>query len=146
MISRKIQLLILLISFSFFSLAQKKEETKSSFEYKGRIEKLQDHKAILVGSASSISFDFTGNSCSVSLQSLADHQNYVSFELDGKYIGRIRIGKGEIKSYPIVVSEKKKHIISPFIKPPKQLMAEFFICRNNGKNNKKEQLQKPRKN
>ena len=108
MIFRKIQLLILLISFSFVSLAQKKEETKSFFDYKGRIEKIQDNKVILVGAASSVSFDFKGNSCSISLQSLVDHQNYVSLELDGKYIGRIRIEKGEIKSYPIVVSEKKK--------------------------------------
>jgi lysophospholipase L1-like esterase len=42
------------------------------------------------------------------LQSTVDHQNYVSLELDGKYIGRIRIEKGEIKSFPIVVLKKKK--------------------------------------
>jgi lysophospholipase L1-like esterase len=107
MIFRKIQLLILLISFSFVSLAQKKEEAKSFFDYKGRIEKTQDNKVILVGAASSVSFDFKGNSCSISLQSLVDHQNYVSLELDGKYIGRIRIEKGDVKSFPIVVSEKK---------------------------------------
>ena len=79
MIFRKIQLLILLISFSFVSHSQKKDEIKSFFEYQGRIEKLQDHKAILIGSASSVSFNFKGNSCSVSLQSLADNHNYVSF-------------------------------------------------------------------
>ena len=108
MIFRKIQLLILLISFSFVSIAQNKRETQSIFEYHGRIEKMQDHKVILIGAASSVSFNFKGNSCSISLQSLVDHQNYVSLELDGKYIGRIRIEKGEIKSYPIVASKKKK--------------------------------------
>lgn len=107
MIFRQIQLLILLISFSFVSLAQKMEETQSFFQYQGRVEKLQDNQTILVGAASSVSFDFKGNSCSISLQSLADHQNYVSLELDGQYIGRIRIEKGAIKSFPIVVSEKK---------------------------------------
>ena len=108
MIFRKIQLLILLISFSFVSLAQKMEETESIFQYRGRVEKLKEHKAILVGAASSVSFDFKGNSCSISLQSLVDHQNYVSLELDGKYIGRNRIEKGGLRSFPIVVSEKKK--------------------------------------
>ena len=108
MIFRKIQLLILLISFSFVSLAQEKEETQSFFHYQGRVEKMQHNQAILIGSASSITFDFKGNSCSISLQSLVDHQNYVSLELDGKYIGRIRIEKGEVKSFPIVVSEKKR--------------------------------------
>ncbi|SHF86220.1 Lysophospholipase L1 [Flavobacterium fluvii] len=107
MIFRKIQLVILLISFTLVSLAQKKEEAQLFFQYQGRVEKMQDHKAILIGAASSVSFDFKGNSCSISLQSLVDHQNYVSLELDGKYIGRIRIEKGEIKSFPVVVSEKK---------------------------------------
>lgn len=108
MIFKKIQLLILLISFSFVSLAQKRVETQSFFQYQGRVENVQDNQAILIGPASSVSFDFKGKSCSISLQSLVDHQNYVSLELDGKYIGRIRIEKGEIKSFPIVVSEKKK--------------------------------------
>lgn len=108
MIIRKIQLLILLISFSFVSLAQKLEEKQSFFQHQGRIEKIEDNKAVLIGAASSISFDFKGNSCSISLQSLVDHQNYVSLELDGKYMGRIRIEKGEAKSFPIVVSEKKE--------------------------------------
>ncbi len=36
MIFRKIQLLILLISFSFVSLAQKKEQTQSFFQYQGK--------------------------------------------------------------------------------------------------------------
>lgn len=107
MIFRKIQLLILLISFSFASIAQEKVETQSFFQYHGRVEKMQDNKAILIGAASSVSFDFKGNSCSILVQSMEDHQNYVSLELDGKYIGRIRIEKGEIKSFPIVVSEKK---------------------------------------
>ena len=108
MISKKNQLLIVLIFFSFLSFAQNKHKTNSLFEYHGRTEKLQDNKIILVGAASSISFEFSGNSCSISLQSLVDHQNYVSLELDGKYIGRIRIEKGEPKSFPILVTEKKK--------------------------------------
>jgi hypothetical protein len=101
-----------LISFSFVSLAKKREENQSFFQYQESVEKMQDNQAILIGAASSVLFDFKGNSCSIFLQSLADHQDYVSLELDGQYIGRVRIEKGEIKSFPIVVFEKKKRIIS----------------------------------
>lgn len=100
--------LFLLIVVSFVSVAQKKAETKPFFEYQGRVEKMQDNKVILIGPASSVSFDFSGNSCSISLQSIENHQNYVSLELDGKYIGRVRIEKGEMKSYPVTVSNSKK--------------------------------------
>jgi lysophospholipase L1-like esterase len=108
MISNKNLFLILLFSFSLFCSSQNTEIKGTFFSHSGRVELLEDHKAILIGPASSISFYFKGKSCSISLQSLVDHQNYVSLELDGKYIGRIRIEKGEIKSFPIVVSEKKK--------------------------------------
>lgn len=105
---KKICLLFLLITISFISIAQKKVETKSLFEYQGRVEKMKDDKVMLIGSAASVSFDFKGNSCSISLQSVEDHQNYVSLELDGNYIGRIRIEKGNVKSFPITVSNAKK--------------------------------------
>lgn len=105
---KKIGLLFLLVSVSLVSIAQKKTETKSFFECKGRVEKMNDNKVMLIGPASSVSFDFSGNSCSISLQSTENHQNYVSLELDGKYIGRVRIEKGEMKSYPITVSDSKK--------------------------------------
>jgi lysophospholipase L1-like esterase len=103
-------LLFLLIIISFVSVAQKKIETQSLFEYKGRVEKIQDNKVMLIGSASSVSFDFKGNSCTISLQSIDswEHQNYVSLELDGKYIGRIRIEKGAVQSFPITVPKSKK--------------------------------------
>lgn len=108
MISNKNLFLILLFSFSLFCSSQNTEIKSTFFSHSGRVELLEDNKAILIGPASSVSFDFKGKFCSISLQSLVDHQNYVSLELDGKYIGRIRIEKGEIKSFPIVVSEKKK--------------------------------------
>lgn len=106
-------LLFLLITVSPVSIAQKKIETQSLFEYQGRIEKMRDDKVVLIGSASSVSFYFKGNSCSISLQSVENHQNYVSLELDGKYIGRVRIEKGDVKSFPITVSNNKKaHYLS----------------------------------
>jgi lysophospholipase L1-like esterase len=107
---KKKYFLFLLIAISFVSVAQKKTETQSLFEYQGRIEKKEDNKVILIGSASSVSFDFVGDNCSVSLQSVdfTEHQNYVSLELDGVYIGRIKVEKGEIKSYPVTVTANKK--------------------------------------
>jgi lysophospholipase L1-like esterase len=108
MILKKFSLFVLFFSLTLFCSAQNTEIKKTFFSHSGRTELLDGNKVILISSASSISFDFKGNSCSISLQSTVDHQNYVSFELDGKYIGRIRIEKGGVKSYPIVVSEKKK--------------------------------------
>ena len=107
---RKKCLLFLLIIISFVSTAQKKVETQSLFDYEGRVEKIQDNKVMLIGSASSVSFDFKGDSCTISLQSIDswEHQNYVSLELDGKFIGRIRIEKGAVQSFPITAPKSKK--------------------------------------
>lgn len=84
----------------------------TKFILAGRVEKMPENKVMLISPASSVSFDFEGNSCAVSLQNVDtyDHQNFVSLELDGQYIGRIKIEKGEVKSYPVTVStNKKKH-------------------------------------
>jgi lysophospholipase L1-like esterase len=107
MILKKYSLFILLFTFSLVCSCQNTITIKILFSHAGRIELLDGNKLILIGPASSVSFDFKGNSCSISLQSLVDHQNYVSLELDGQYIGRVRIEKGEIQSFPIVVSEKR---------------------------------------
>jgi lysophospholipase L1-like esterase len=108
MVLNKFSFFILLFTFSLVCSSQKTEIKNTFFSHSGRVELLDENKVILVGSAASVSFDFKGKSCSISLQSLADHQNYVALELDGKYIGRIRIEKGEAKSFPIVISQKKK--------------------------------------
>jgi lysophospholipase L1-like esterase len=105
---KKKSLLLVLLFLSFVSFAQKVAEQNSSFLYSGRVEHLADNKVILIGSASSVSFNFKGNLCSISLQSLEEHQNYVALELDGTYIGRVRIEKGALQSFPIVISKKKK--------------------------------------
>ncbi len=108
MIFKKFPLLFFVFTFSLVCSSQNMETNNALFTHSGRVEILDVNKVILIGPASSISFDFKGNSCSILLQSVEDHQNYVSLELDGKYIGRIRIEKGEMQSFPIVVSEKKK--------------------------------------
>ena len=98
-----------MFSFSLVCSSQITETKNAYFSHSGRVEILDENKVILIGPASSVSFNFKGKSCSILLQSVEDHQNYVSLELDGKYIGRIRIEKGDVKSYPIVISEKKKN-------------------------------------
>jgi lysophospholipase L1-like esterase len=96
---------LLFLLFTYFVNAQ-----NTQFVTAGRVEKMQDNKVMLISPASSISFDFDGNSCSISLQNVDsyDHQNFVSLELDGEYIGRLTIEKGEMKSYPVTISSKKK--------------------------------------
>lgn len=65
----------------------------------------------LIGAASSITFDFTGTNCLLKLQSVDTdpHHNYVSLELDGKYIGRLRVEAGEMREYPVAVKGKGHH-------------------------------------
>jgi len=99
-------LLLLFAITPLFNFAQKTEETQLYY-YSGRVEHLEHNKTILIGSASSISFNFSGNKCAVSLKSIDsyEHHNYVALELDGNYIGRLKIEKGETKSYPISIKE-----------------------------------------
>ena len=83
---------------------------KEGFIYKGRIEKAENNAVILIGSASSVSFNFTGNECDIFLKSIDswEHHNYVSLVLDGEYIGRLKIEKGETKPYKVSVTQSKK--------------------------------------
>ena len=111
MFLKKISFLISFLLISFVSTSQIKANT---FLYQGRVEKLSDNNVVLIGTASSVSFNFTGNECAISLQSVDsyDHHNYVSLVLDGKYIGKLRIEKGAVQSFPIkVTSDKKVHAL-----------------------------------
>lgn len=111
MFLKKIQLLILFLLISIVSNSQSKTTT---FLYEGRVEKLQNDNVILIGTASSVSFNFTGNECAISLQSVDsyEHHNYVSLVLDDKYIGKIRIEKGASQWFSIKVTENiKKHTL-----------------------------------
>ncbi|TDD98046.1 SGNH/GDSL hydrolase family protein [Flavobacterium cellulosilyticum] len=112
MILKNKYLLILLLVIGVSSTAQKSEDKCTSYHYEGRVELRDNNKVLLIGSASSVSFDFEGISCEISLQSVDsyEHHNYVALELDGKYIRRIRIEKGGVQNFPIAVTNKnKKH-------------------------------------
>jgi hypothetical protein len=107
MFIKKMPLIILLLLISSVSIAQSKTTT---FLYAGRVDKLQNDNVVLIGTASSVSFNFTGKECSISLQSIDnwEHHNYVVLELDGKNIGKYRVEKGAPQSFPITVTSTKK--------------------------------------
>lgn len=109
MIKSKNYFLILFFAISIAS-AQKIVNDIKVYDYSGRMEHLGNNKTILIGSASSVSFNFTGTNCAISLKSVDsyEHHNYVSLVLDGEYIGRLKIEKGETKSYPITVTKDLK--------------------------------------
>lgn len=103
----------LLIILFFYSYEKNPVDTSSKgkqFVYSGRVELNKEGHLKLIGSASSVSFNFSGNECAVYLKSddTYEHQNYVAIELDGKYIERLRIEKGASKAYSIAISDKKK--------------------------------------
>lgn len=111
MFLKKIAVLISFLLISVVSNSQSQNSNKT-FLYQGRVDQLQNDQVILIGTASSVSFNFIGNKCSISLQSVDsyEHHNYVQLVLDGKYIGKIRIEKGAVQSFPIkVTSNKKEH-------------------------------------
>ncbi|MBC7850580.1 MAG: GDSL family lipase [Chitinophagaceae bacterium] len=79
----------------------------SLFNYGGRTLEVNGNR-VLVSAASYVEFKFTGDSCIVDLINLAagDNYNYVSIEIDGKYIGRIKVAGDSIRSIPIQTSTK----------------------------------------
>ena len=79
----------------------------ANYDIKGRVEKLSEDEIILIGSASSVSFNTKGNKCAINLKCLEEHHNWVALEIDGVYEGRIKIEKGEAKNYPILIRNRK---------------------------------------
>lgn len=111
---KKTILSILLVLWVTVCTSQSKINT---FLYQGRVEKGPNDSVLLIGTAASVSFNFTGNQCAISLQSIdsREHHNYVSLVLDGKYIGKIRIEKGAVQSFPITLaSPQKSHNLQIF--------------------------------
>lgn len=96
--------------FTIISCSTQKENPTGIYQTAGRTEKLSNGNIVLIGSASSVAFDFSGKSCSITLQSKDSwaHQAYVSLELDGEYTGRRRIEKGTVQSFEISVSNTAK--------------------------------------
>lgn len=115
MLFTKKHLVFLFFLVSTIAFSQIKDSDSQFFITKGRTEKLKDNTIVLISSASSVTFSFTGNSCEFSLQSKNEygHHAYVSLELDGKYLGRLRV-ENTLKSYPIKATSGKKHTLKIF--------------------------------
>ncbi|MDR7210631.1 GDSL-type esterase/lipase family protein [Flavobacterium piscis] len=100
----------LLIVFLLISIAATSQNTTNTFLYAGRVDVLQNNNVVLIGTASSVTFNFSGKKCAVLLQSIDswDHHNYVALELDGQYMGKVRVEKGPVQSFEIKVTSKQK--------------------------------------
>lgn len=85
------------------------------FYYQGRTDVLNDTTVALISPGAYVASSFLGNYCEVFLKGELPPYNYVSLELDGKYLGRIKIESDSIKSYLIDVSTtSKKHTLKIF--------------------------------
>ncbi|MGO4770158.1 GDSL-type esterase/lipase family protein [Flavobacterium sp. W22_SRS_FK3] len=112
MFLKKIPLLILFLLISIVSISQ---NTTKTFLYAGRVDVLQNDHVVLIGTAASVSFNFSGKKCAISLQSIDswEHHNYVVLELDGQYMGKVRVEKGPVQSFNIKVpSNQKVHTLT----------------------------------
>lgn len=103
---------LICIVFFFTSLLTIANEVPGKmifYQYNGRVEILKDSNVVLISPASSITFEFSDKNLQVFLQSADsyEHHNYVTFELDGVNLGRVRIEKGKVNSIPINTTEKK---------------------------------------
>ncbi|AOW21699.1 SGNH/GDSL hydrolase family protein [Urechidicola croceus] len=99
-------LLILITSCKENSTVEKIDVANENLTYKGRVEKLEN-SVILIGSASSITTKIIGNTCEVYLKNNANQNNYVSIEVDGKYLKKLFVEKDTLKAYKIELNPTK---------------------------------------
>jgi len=103
----KIKNILLLIAFVFLNCKDNKllkfEPNNPDFQYNGRHEFLENDVA-LISPGASVSVNFLGNYCKVYLKGEKQPYNYVSFEIDGEYLGRIKIESDSIKEYVININ------------------------------------------
>lgn len=81
--------------------------TNPNFEYFGRHEFIEN-KAALISPGAYVTIHFSGSSCEVLLKAEQAPYNYVSFELNGNYVGRVKI-EDQTKAYKIEVPENTNH-------------------------------------
>lgn len=85
------------------------------FYYQGRIAILNDNTVALISPGAYVASNFSGNYCEVFLKGEQLPYNYVSIELDGKYLGRIKIESDATNSYIIDVPNTNEiHTIKIF--------------------------------
>lgn len=101
-----------------------------NFVWNGRVEKQSESSGKLIGPGSSVEFQFHRNSVEVNLKSVPyqGYYNYISVELDGKYIGRFKVDNSDFKKFTFHVADKSKkiHLIKIF-KATEAAMGEVFF-------------------
>ena len=116
---KSIKLYIILTAAIFLnscvtSTPHKYAVTNNSFTYSGITEQLTN-EVVLIGSASSATAYFSGDTCVVFLRNYNEHglYNYFSVELDGEDLGRTRIEGDQMMAFPIPITfPKEVHKIS----------------------------------
>jgi len=107
------------------------------FEYHGRIDSLEGQGVNLITSASNMKATFEGDSCSFSLRTTNTKYSYgyASIELDGEYMGRIKVpsDSSQVFAYSLQSNERNIHTIRIFnaTEPSvSTILFEGFSCQN----------------
>jgi lysophospholipase L1-like esterase len=113
--------LILILSVTLFisgcqvKTPQKYNASNNLLTYSGRIDKISSDEVILIGSASSVSMKFTGDTCVIYLKNNTPNglQNYISIELDGEDLGRTKLTGDSMIAMPVDISfQRDQHKLS----------------------------------
>lgn len=109
-IEQKLLLFFTTFLLSYSCTANPSGKDKSIFSTNGRVEVLKNNSIILIGSASSVTFGFSGTECIVHIKA-QDHHNYIVIEVDGKYIGRQQIQTSD-NAIPVKALTDSKHTVT----------------------------------
>lgn len=105
-------------------------EFLTKFDWHGRTENLSFHTGKLSGPGSYVAFNFSGNDVTVKLKNEAfqGNHNYISVELDNKYLGRFRIDSNEWKAFTFKATKysRKIHTIR-IVKATEAGMGEVLV-------------------
>ncbi|MGN6420197.1 MAG: cellulase family glycosylhydrolase [Pseudobacter sp.] len=85
-------------------------ELVTKFNWQGRTERTFFNAGKLSGPGSFVAFSFTGNEVTVKLKNepCQGNYNYISVELDNKYLGRFKVDNNEFKAFTFKVTDKTK--------------------------------------
>ena len=112
--------LAFLLAFSSCQKApQHFKADQAGLRYSGRVDLSNPAAPVLTGSASAVEMAFSGDSVQVFLQKLnpAGEHNYVALELDGEYMGRLKLEKDTMEAHTVVVppnSSAEKHVLKVY--------------------------------
>jgi hypothetical protein len=89
---------------------------KENISYQGRVDFLDNNSIALISPGALIAFNFSGDYCKVNLRSEYLPHNYISIELDGKHLGRIKIESDTIQPYIIEIPNSTRNHTLKIIK------------------------------